>query len=325
MYNASEKLAIIRLVEDSEVSVRRTLAEINVSRRSFYRWYRSYERDGYEGLGNCSRASNQHWNKIPASIRAQVVEIALEQAELTPRELAWYITDTRDYFISESSVYRILKAHDLITSPQFMVMSAADSFQNPTHEVHELWQTDFTYFRVVGWGWYFLSTILDDYSRYIISWRLTTTMAASDVTDTLEDALKVTGLKHARVQHKPRLLSDNGPCYISGELKTWLKSQDIEHTRGAPYHPQTQGKIERYHRAMKNVVKLENYYYPWQLEKAIADWVQHYNHERYHESLDNVTPSDVYQGRSDDILDQRAIIKSRTMMRRKVQNLRLAG
>ena len=75
----------------------------------------------------------------------------------------------------------------------------------------------------------------------------------------------------------PRLLSDNGPCYISGELKTWLKSQDIEHTRGAPYHPQTQGKIERYHRSMKNVVKLENYYYPWQLEKAIADWVQHYN------------------------------------------------
>ena len=121
------------------------------------------------------------------------IKPALEQAELTPRELAWYITDTRDYFILESSIYRILKAHDLITSPQFMVMSAADSFQHPTHEVHELWQRDFTYFRIVGWGWYFLSTILDDYSRYIISWRLTTTMAASDVTDTLEDALKVTG------------------------------------------------------------------------------------------------------------------------------------
>ena len=253
------------------------------------------------------------------------IKPALEQAELMPRELAWYITDTRDYFILESSIYRILKAHDLITSPQFMVMSAADSFQHPTHEVHELWQRDFTYFRIVGWGWYFLSTILDDYSRYIISWRLTTTMAASDVTDTLEDALKVTGLKHARVHHKPRLLSDNGPCYISGELKRWLNDHEIEHTRGAPYHPMTQGKIERYHRSMKNVVKLENYYYPWQLEKAIADWVQHYHHERYHESLDNVTPSDVYQGRRDDILDQRAIIKSRTMMRRKVQNLRLAG
>tara|TARA_B110001454_G_C12416663_1_gene307538 strand:+ start:102 stop:368 length:267 start_codon:yes stop_codon:yes gene_type:complete len=87
----------------------------------------------------------------------------------------------------------------------------------------------------------------------------------------------------------------------------------------------TQGKIERYHRSMKNVVKLENTYYPWELEQAIGRWVQYYNHERYHESLDNVTPSDDYHGRSEEILDQRAIIKSRTMIRRKVQNLRLAG
>lgn len=138
MRSASEKLAIIRLVEDSELSIRRTLAEIKVSRSSFYRWYRAYESAGLDGLENHSRASRQHWNKIPDSVREQIVDIALEQPELTPRELAWQITDTRDYFISESSVYRILKAHDLITSPQFMVMSAADSFQNPTHEVHEL-------------------------------------------------------------------------------------------------------------------------------------------------------------------------------------------
>ena len=325
MYSASEKLAIIRLVEDSELSIRRTLTEINISRSSFYRWYQLYEREGLDGLENQSRAARQHWNKIPDSVRRLVVDIALEQPDQTPRELAWHITDTRDYFISESSIYRILKAHDLITSPQFTVMSASDRFQHPTRGVHELWQTDFTYFRVVGWGWYFLSTILDDYSRYIISWRLTTTMAASDVTDTLEDALNVTGLTAARVQHKPRLLSDNGPCYISGELKAWLKNQDITHTRGAPYHPMTQGKIERYHRSMKNVIKLEHYYFPWELENAIAEWVQHYNHDRYHESLDNVTPVDVYEGRRNDILDQRAIIKSRTLMQRKVQNLKLAG
>jgi len=325
MYTASEKLAIIRLVEESELSIRRTLDEIRVSRSSFYRWYQAYERGGLEGLENASRASRQHWNKIPDSVRELVVDIALNQPELTPRELAWHITDTHEYFISESSIYRILKTHDLITSPQFMVMSASDVFQNPTRQVHELWQTDFTYFRVVGWGWYFLSTVLDDYSRYIISWRLTTSMRASDVTNTLEDALQVTGLTTARVHHKPRLLSDNGPCYISGELKAWLQQQQIEHTRGAPYHPMTQGKIERYHRSMKNVVKLEHYYFPWELEKAIADWVEHYNHERYHESLDNVTPADVYYGRRNDILDQRAIIKSRTLMQRKVQNLRLAG
>jgi transposase InsO family protein len=325
MYSASEKLAIIRLVEDSELSIRRTLVEINVSRSSFYRWYQAYERDGPDGLQNHSRASRQHWNKIPESVRELVVDVALEQPELTPRELAWYLTDTHEYFISESSVYRILKAHDLVTSPQFIVMSAADAFQNPTRYVHELWQTDFTYFRVVGWGWYFLSTILDDYSRYIISWRLTTTMAASDVTDTLKDALEATGLIKARVHHKPRLLSDNGPCYISKELREWLLDQDMKHTRGAPYHPMTQGKIERYHRSMKNVIKLEHYYFPWELENAIAEWVAHYNHDRYHESLDNVTPADVYNGRRNDILDRRSMIKARTLTQRKVQNLRLAG
>jgi transposase InsO family protein len=325
MYTASEKLAIIRLVEESELSVRRTLQEIKVSRTSFYRWYRAYEERGLDGLENQSRAVRQHWNRIPDSVRALIVEVALERPDLTPRELAWHITDKHDYFVSESSVYRLLKAHDLITSPQFTVMSASDKFQNPTSRINELWQTDFTYFRVVGWGWYFLSTVLDDYSRYIISWRLTTSMAASDVTETLEDALTVTGLSEARVRHRPRLLSDNGPCYISGELKSWLKQQNIEHIRGAPYHPMTQGKIERYHRSMKNVVKLEHYYYPWELAKAIEEWVHHYNHERHHESLDNVTPADVFGGRRNEILDQRALVKARTMTQRKIHNLRLAG
>jgi putative transposase len=105
----------------------------------------AYERDGPDGLQNHSRASRQHWNKIPESVRELVVDVALDQPELTPRELAWHLTDTHEYFISESSVYRILKAHDLVTSPQFVVMSAADAFQNPTRHVHELWQTDFTY------------------------------------------------------------------------------------------------------------------------------------------------------------------------------------
>ena len=150
MYTASEKLAIIRLVEDSELSIRRTLQEIKVSRTSFYRWYRAYEARGLVGLENQSRAVRQHWNRIPESVRELSVEVALERPDLTPRELAWHITDTYDYFVSESSVYRLLKAHDLITSPQFMVMSASDTFQNPTRRINALWQTDFTYFRVVG-------------------------------------------------------------------------------------------------------------------------------------------------------------------------------
>ena len=97
----------------------------------------------------------------------------------------------------------------------------------------------------------------------------------------------------------------------------------MEHTRGAPYHPMTQGKIERYHRSMKNVVKLEHYYYPWELEQAIAQWVEHYNHHRYHESLNNVTPADVFFGRDQQILARRDQIKRKTLARRKIENLRI--
>jgi putative transposase len=143
------------------------------------------------------------WNRIPDPVREQVVETALEHPEVSPRELAWQITDTQGYFISESSVYRILKRCDLITSPAYIVMFASDHFQHPTRRVNELWQTDFTYFRVVGWGWYYLSTVLDDYSPYIIAWKLFQTMATSDVQDTLDLALEATGVTQVQVRPGP--------------------------------------------------------------------------------------------------------------------------
>ena len=134
---------------------------------------------------------------------------------------------------------------------------------------NQMWQTDFTYFKVIGWGWFYLSTILDDYSRYIIAWKLCTTMKAGDVTETLELALEASGCDQAEVIHKPRLLSDNGSSYISGDLADWLEDHAMKHVRGAPYHPQTQGKIERWHQTLKNRVLLENYYLPGDLEGQI--------------------------------------------------------
>ena len=321
MLSASEKYEVIRLVEESELSVRRTLNELGVSRSSFYRWYKAYRDDGYEGLVARNKSPRQFWNKLPESVKEQCLEVALEHPELSPRELAWHITDQHEYFISESSVYRLLKQYDLITSPAYILLQAGDKFHTPTRRINELWQTDFTYFKIVGWGWYFLSTVLDDYSRYIISWKLTTTMSADDVKLTLDDAIEQTGVAQVMVKHRPRLLSDNGPCYLSKELREYLDEQKIEHTRGAPYHPQTQGKIERYHRSMKNVVKLENYYYPWELEKAIRQFVDYYNHQRYHESLDNVTPADMFYGRYEEIMGRRQLIKQQTLQRRKEENL----
>lgn len=321
-YSPAEKMEIIRLVENSELSVRMTLRELGVNRSSFYNWYRRYKEDGYEGLITRDKGPRRFWNKIPESEKDRVVEIALEQPEKSPRELAWHITDKEGYYISESSVYRILKSYDLITSPAFIVMSASDKFKDPTSYVNELWQTDFTYFKIIGWGWYYMASVLDDYSRYIIAWRLFKTMKADDVMEVLDEALEKTGLDQVRVKHKPRLLTDNGPCYLSGELSEYLESNNIEHTRGAPYHPQTQGKIERFHRSMKNVVKLDNYYFPWDLEAQIGRFVDYYNNERYHESLNNVTPADVYFGRHHEIESERERIKRKTMKMRRRINLR---
>jgi len=311
------------MVEQSDISVKKTLQQLDIPITTFYGWYRRYAESGYDGLVDKRPSPKQLWNRIPDRERDRVRDVALQQPEMTPRELAWHITDERGYYISESSVYRILKSFDLIASPNYIVLTASDKFKNPTWKINELWQTDFTYFKVTGWGWYYLSTVMDDYSRYILSWKLFTTMTADDVKQTLDLALAKTGINKVSVRYRPRLLSDNGPCYVSGELKKYLEQQQITHTRGKPYHPMTQGKIERYHRTMKNLIKLQNYWFPEELERNIADFVEWYNNERIHESLKNITPRNMYNGNQREILTRRESIKRRTMMKRRQYNLKL--
>ncbi len=314
-YNQREKYELIKLVEQSDLGVIRTLKELKLNKTTFYNWYNSYLERGYDGLARKSSKRQETWNKINISDRNKVVEIALEKPELSSRELAWHITDTYGYYISESSVYRILKANGLISVPSFTIVSASDSFHDKTSRVNQMWQTDFTYFKIMGWGWYYLSTVLDDYSRFIVTWKLCSTMKADDVIDTLDEAL----IKTNPSQSRPKLLSDNGSCYVSNQLADYLQDLDIKHVRGRPLHPQTQGKIERYHRSMKNIVKLDNYYSPGQLENKLTDFVQYYNFERYHESLQNLTPADVYYGKAETKIKQRILTKKRTLKQRKNQ------
>ena len=319
-YPASEKLEIIRLVEGASLSVRRTLANLGIPKTMFYRWYDRYVAFGLSGLEDRSSGPGRVWNRIPNHVREQIVDLALDEPELSPRELAVTFTDTKGYFVSEASVYRLLKAHDLITSPAFIVVKAADEFKDNTTAPNQLWQTDFTYLKVIGWGWFYLSTILDDYSRYIIAWKLCTTMRADDVTATLKLALEASGCDSAKVIHKPRLLSDNGSSYISGDLADWLEDQGMDHVRGAPYHPQTQGKIERWHQTLKNRILLENYYLPGDLERQIDAFVDHYNNCRYHESIGNLTPADVNFGRDRATIERREKIKKLTIQNRRLMH-----
>ena len=283
--SASEKLEIIRIVEGSELGVKRTLEELGINRSTFYEWYRNYLEHGFEGLKPKVPNRKSFWNKIPDQERNKVVEFALEKTDLSPRELAFHITDHQGWFISESSVYRILKERGLITSPAWILMAAADEFKDKTTYVHQQWQTDDAK-RVVG------------------------------------VALQKSGLDE---QERPRLLTDNGSCYISVEFKKFIEEQDMGHVRGAPYQPQTQGKIERYHRTMKNVVKLENYFFPDDLKANIEAFVNYYNNQRYHESLGNMTPADVYFGRVQQIKSHRHQIKMKTLKERRKINRKLSA
>lgn len=324
-YPASEKLEIIRLVEGSHLPVRQTLDKLGIPRTTFYRWYDRYRAWGEAGLADRTSGPGRIWNRIPDEVRHQILELALDAPELSPRELAVRFTDEKGYFVSEASVYRLLKAHNLVTSPAFVVIKAADEFRDKTTAPNQLWQTDFTYFKVIGWGWFYLSTILDDYSRYIIAWKLCTTMRAHDVTETLDLALQASGCDRLPPENRPRLLSDNGSSYISGDLAEWLEGQGISHVRGAPNHPQTQGKIERWHQTLKNRVLLENYYLPGDLEQQIGRFIEHYNNCRYHESLKNLTPADVYWGRDTAILEKRRKIKEATLRSRRLNHHKQAA
>ncbi len=324
-YLAPEKLEIIRTVEASHLPAKQTLAMIDIPSSTYYQWYARWVEGGLDALADRSPRPKSVWNRIPDEIREDVVEFALEHEDLTPRELAVKYTDERQYFVSESSAYRILKAADLITAPAHVVIRAADEFRDKTTRPNELWQTDFTYLKVIGWGWFYLSTILDDHSRYIVAWKLCTTMKASDVTETLELALEASGCDDVTVVHKPRLLSDNGSSYVAGDLADFLEDKGMDHVRGAPHHPQTQGKIERWHQTMKNRILLENYYLPGDLERQIEAFVDYYNNRRYHESLGNLTPADVYHGRGAQILSMREEIKKQTIRKRRLQHQNAAA
>src|SRR5229473_3126464 len=317
-YPAAEKLEIIRLVEQSPLPVRHTLAKLGIPRATFYRWYDRHSSGGPEALSDRSPRPDRVWNRIPDAVRENVIQLALDEPVLSPRELAVRFTDSQSYFVSEASVYRLLKAHDLIASPAFIVIKAADAFKDKTTAPNQLWQTDFSYLKVIGWGWFYLSTVLDDFSRYILAWKLCTTMKVEDVTATLDLALQASGLHEAGPTQRPRLLSDNGSSYIAGDLAKWLDAHKIKHIRGAPYHPMTQGKIERWHQTLKNRILLENYFLPGDLEAQITTFVEDYNHRRYHESIDNLTPADVYFGRGQTILLERERVKRKTIQNRRL-------
>jgi len=311
-----DKTAIMARVETMAGRKRQGLSEMGVAKSTYYRW-RQGQRD--QVLEIHSRASRRPWNRITSEEGGKVLAVARDFPELSSRQLATWITDNATFAVSESTVYRILRREGLVKRRDVQLV-AGKEYHTKTTRPHQMWATDASYFRVVGWGYYYLVTVMDDYSRFILAWKLQRDMAADSLIEVIQEAVDTTGMTEVPVEDRTRLLSDNGAGYVSRAFRDYLHLVGIRHILAAPFHPQTNGKLERYHQTIKREVNQIPYELPGQLERAIADFVEYYNFRRYHKALGDVTPADVLYGRREQILQRRKEVKAQTVLHRREYN-----
>jgi len=315
--SAVEKSEILALVANSGLPRRRALEHLRLPRSTYYRWLR---RQAEGMLQDKKGGSSIPWNKLRPEEQAKILSRARASPELSSRQLALQLVDNERWYVSESTVFRILKREGLIKPAEIIGFKAGKEYHRKTKRPNELWATDCAHLKVIDWGWYYLVTVMDDYSRFILAWELKSDMAANSLIDVVQKAVDFTGMTDVPVEDRTALLSDNGVGYLSRQFGEYLRLIGMSHIVASPYHPQTNGKIERYHRSIKGEIKLIPYEMPSELEKAIAAFIEHYNYWRYHEGLGNVAPYDVYMGRHLGILQYRKEVKSKTLQARRNYN-----
>jgi putative transposase len=315
--NAIEKSEILALVADSGLPRRRALVQLGLPRSTYYRWL---ERQIEQRLQDKKGGSPTPWNKLRPEEEAKILAQARASPELSARQLGLRIVDVEGFYVSESTVFRILKREGLIKPAEVVGFKAGKEYHRKTTKPNELWATDCAHLKVFDWGWYYLVTVIDDYSRFILAWELKSDMAAGSLIDVVQEAVDITGMTDVPVEDRTVLLSDNGPGYLSQQFNEYLRLVGIRHIVASPYHPQTNGKIERYHRTMKGEIKLVPYEMPSQLKEAIKAFIEYYNYHRYHEGLSDVAPYDVYTGKHLEIIQRRKEAKSETLKARRDYN-----
>ena len=303
------------------MSAKKTLGKLGIPCRTYYRWQ-------HRGtLEDKKPVPKRVWNRLLEDEVATVLAKALAYPDRSSRELAFQITDEGQFSVSESTVYRLLKKHGLIREAP-LVFKAAKEYHRKTTRIHELWQTDFTYFHILNWGWYFVGGVIDDYSRYLIRFDLMEKMDATAVQQLISLAIDKTGALHVPVKNRVKILSDNGSGYIAKPFNDYLKKCGIKHIFTKRCHPQTNGKacperserIERLNRTAKEKLTLVLYSSPHELREALSEFHHWYNHEHYHESIGNLHPIDLYQGRAEMIKARRKQLQAKTKMTRKRVN-----
>jgi len=315
--SAVEKRNILALVGESGLPRRRALVHLGLPKSTYYRWLR---RQTEGRLQDRRGGSALPWNRLRPEEESKILTQARASPELSARQLALKLVDFEGWYVSESTVFRILKREGLIKPAEIIGFKAGKEYHRKTRRPNELWATGCAHLKVIDWGWYYLVTVMDDYSRFILAWELKSDMAAGSLIDVVQQAVDLTGMSDVPVEDRTVLLSDNGPGYLSRHFGEYLRLVGIRHIVASPYHPQTNGKIERYHRTIKGDIKLVPYEMPGELTEAIKAFIDYYNYRRYHEGLGDVTPYDVYTGRHLEVIQRRKEIKSRTLEARRDYN-----
>ena len=321
---AELKLEVLRAVHGSGLPAKKVLSQLGIARSTYYRWRQRFRNRGQPGLHDTSPVRGRTWNQILPEERNKILEVALLFPDWSPREVSCHVTDNEGFTISESSVYRILKSEGMIQEVQKKTFPAGPEYRVKTTKPNQQWQTDATYILVKNWGWYYLISVLDDFSRRILAWLLQSAMTAGDFSDVIEAACESVGINFMPESNRPRLVTDNGAALISKDFGRYLEIKGIGHILASPYHPQTNGKIERYHRSCKEQINLVVWESPDELKQEISKFIEYYNGRRYHEALANVTPDDVYFGRRDSIQTRSRKLKGKTLARRQAENAKLA-
>ncbi|MBN2135699.1 MAG: DDE-type integrase/transposase/recombinase [Acidobacteria bacterium] len=325
--SCGKKLNLMRGVECSGLPVTKACKKLDIPPSTYYRWRRKYRDEGLKGLMDRAPIPTYSWNKLLDEEVDKILEIADLHPDWPSRQIAYYISDHCSFTVSEATVFRVLKRNGLIASRTVKTFPAGPEYKVKTKRVNEQWQIDATYMFVKGWGWYYLICVLDDYSRKILAWKLQRSMDSNAFAEVVEMACEFAGIEYNPLMNGPegypRLVSDHGPGLISKAFAEYLDSRGIKHILASPYHPQTNGKIERFHRSAKEYICLLIWGFPGDLELGIKIYIDYYNQVRYHEGLGNVTPDDVYYGRRPEILKRRVALKVKTFANRKAVNKRL--